>query len=129
MEARLTVARRTYIFVGPPGSASILMTVIEAALDRSFIREPDADPYIRADPVAVYVGAHDFDDGDIDAPDETPLALQTDYPLLVDVRDTDRNVGRQQDAAARIFAAIKANAELQAVLVDDMQHVVEMTDP
>jgi hypothetical protein len=129
MEARLTVARRTYIFAGPPGSAGILMSAIEASLNRSFIREPGADPYIRADPVAVYVGAHDFEDGDIDAPDETPLALQTTYPLLVDVRDTNRNVGRQQDAAARIFAAIKADARLRAVLVDDMQHVLDITDP
>ncbi|HTX82628.1 MAG TPA: hypothetical protein VME44_10640 [Streptosporangiaceae bacterium] len=128
MEARLTVARRTYIFVGPPGSAAIVMSAVEAVLNRSFIREPGTDPYIRADSVAVYVGAHDFDDGDIDGPDETPLALQTGYPLLVDVRDTDRNVARQQDAAARIFAAIKADARLKAVLVDDMQHVVGITD-
>jgi len=128
MEARLTVARRTYIFAGPPGSASILTSVIEAALNRPFIREPGTDPYIRAESVAIYVGAHDFDDGDIDGPDETPVALHTDYPLLVDVRDTGRNVSRQQDAAARIFAAIRADARLNAVLVDDMQHVLDITD-
>ncbi len=122
------MARRSYIFAGPPGSAGILMTVIEAALDRSFIRQAGTDPYIRADPVAVYVGAHDFEDGDIDAPDQTPVALQTNYPLLVDIRATDRNLDRQQDAAARIFAAIKADARLNAVLVDDMQHVLDITD-
>jgi hypothetical protein len=105
------------------------MSAIEAALNRSFIREPGTDPYIRADPVAVYVGAHDFDDGDIDGPDKSPIALQTNYPLMVDVRDTDRNVGRQQDAAARIFAAIRADVRLKAVLVDDMQHVLDMTGP
>ncbi len=122
------MARRSYIFAGPPGSAGILMTVIEAALDRSFIRQAGTDPYIRADPVAVYVGAHDFEDGDIDAPDQTPVALQTNCPLLVDIRATDRNLDRQQDAAARIFAAIKADARLNAVLVDDMQHVLDITD-
>jgi hypothetical protein len=129
MEARLTVARRTYIFAGPPGSAAIVMSAIEAALNRSFIREPGTDPYIRADPVAVYVGAHDFDDGDIDGPDQTPLALHTNYPLMVDVRDTDRDIRRQQDAAARIFAAIRADVRLRAVLVDDMQHVLDSTNP
>jgi hypothetical protein len=123
------MARRTYIFAGPSGSAGILMTVIEAVLNRSFIREPGTDPHLRADPIAIYLGAHDFDDGDIDAPDETPLALRSSYPFLVDVRDTDRNVGRQQDAAARIFAAIKEDARLRAVLVDDMQHVLDITDP
>jgi hypothetical protein len=98
-------------------------------LGAPFIREPGTDPYIRADSVAMYVGAHEFDDGDIDGPDENPVALRTSYPLLVDVRDTDRNVARQQNAAARIFAAIKADARLNAVLVDDMQHVLDVTDP
>jgi hypothetical protein len=123
------VARRTYIFAGPPGAAAIVMSAIEAALNRSFTREPGTDPYLRADPVAVYVGAHDFDDDDIDGPDETPLALRTSYPLLIDVRDTDRNVARQQDAAVRIFAAIRADSSLRAVLVDDMQRVLDITGP
>lgn len=123
------MARRTYIFAGPPGSATIVMSAVEAALNRSFTREPGTDPYIRADSVAVYVGTHDFDDGDIDGPDETPVALQTNYPLLVDVRDTDRDVGRQQEGAACIFAAIKADARIKAVLVDDMQHVLDITGP
>jgi len=47
--------------------------------------------YVRADPVAVYVSSHDFDNGDIDAPDGTPVALRTGYPHLADARDTERN--------------------------------------
>jgi hypothetical protein len=31
--------------------------------------------------------------------------------------------------AARIFPTIKADRRLSAVYVDDMQHVVEMTEP
>jgi len=123
------VARRTYVFAGPPGSASVLMTIIETATGRSFIREPGSDPYIRADPIAVYVASHDFDDGDIDAPDSTAIPLRTGYPYLADIRDIERDLHRQQQAAAAIFAAIKADGRLKAVFVDDMQHVLDMTEP
>jgi hypothetical protein len=122
------VSRVTYIFAGPPGSARVLMAVIEAAVGGPFSHEPGTDPYIRADPITVYVGAHEFDDGDMDAPDGQALALQTSFPLLVDIRDVDRDADRQQDAAARIFAAIKADGRLTGVFVDDMQHVLDTTD-
>jgi hypothetical protein len=122
------VARRTYVFAGPSGSASVLMSIIETATGRPFIREPGSDPYIRADPIGVYLARHDFDDGDIDAPDGTPIPLRTGYPYLVDIRDTERDLHRQQQAAAEIFAAIKADGRLKAVYVDDMQHVLNMTD-
>jgi hypothetical protein len=122
------MARRSYIFTGPPGSADLLTSVIEAALGLAVIREPGCDPYIRADPVAVYISRHDFDDGDIDGPGGNPIALRTGYPHLADVRDTERNNQRQQETAARIFSAINADGRLNAVYVDDMQHVVEMTE-
>jgi hypothetical protein len=122
------MARRTYVFAGPSGSASVLMSIIETATGRPFIREPGSDPYIRADPIGVYLARHDFDDGDIDAPDGTPIRLRTGYPYLVDIRDTERDLHRQQQAAAEIFAAIKADGRLKAVYVDDMQHVLNMTD-
>jgi hypothetical protein len=123
------MARRTYVFAGPPGSAGVLMSIIEAATGRPFVREPGSDPYIRADPVGVYVARHDFDDGDIDAPDGRPIALRTGYPYLADIRDTERDVHRQQQAAAAIFAAIKADGRIKAVYVDDMQHVLDTTEP
>ena len=123
------MARRTYVFAGPPGSASVLMSIIETATGRPFTREPGSDPYIRADPIGVYVARHDFDDGDIDAPDGTPIALRTGYPYLVDIRDIERDLHRQQQAAAAIFAAIKADGRLRAVYVDDMQHVLDRTEP
>jgi hypothetical protein len=123
------MARSTYVFAGPSGSASVLMSIIETATGRRFIREPGSDPYVRADPIGVYVAGHDFDDGDIDAPDGTPIALRTGYPYLADIRDTERDVHRQQQAAAAIFAAIKADGRLKAVYIDDMQHVLDMTEP
>jgi len=121
------VARRTYVFAGPPGSASVLMTIIETATGRCFISEPGSDPYIRADPIAVYVARHEFDDGDLDAPDGTPIPLRTGYPYVADIRDTERDLNSQQQAAAAIFAAIKADGRLKAIYVDDMQHVTDMT--
>ena len=123
------MARGTYVFAGPPGSADILTSIIEAALGQAVIREPGSDPYVRADPLAVYISSHDFDNGDIDAPDGSPVALQTGYPHLADIRDTERNLQRQQEVAERIFSAIKADGRLNAVYVDDMQHVVETTEP
>jgi hypothetical protein len=122
------VARRTYVFAGPSGSAKILMNIIETATGRPFIREPGSDPYLRADPIGVYLARHDFDDGDIDAPDGTPIPLRTNYPYLADIRDTERDLHRQQHAAAAIFAAIKADGRLKAVYVDDMQHVLDTTE-
>ena len=123
------MARRTYVFAGPADSADVLTSIIEAALGQTIIREPGSDPYVRAGPVAVYVSAHDFDDGDIDAPDGTSVALRTGYPHMADIRDNERNEQRQHEVAARIFSALKADGRLNAIYVDDMQHVVEMTKP
>jgi hypothetical protein len=120
------VSRRTYAFVSPDGaSAEAVMAVIENVLGRLFIREPGTDPYLRADPLAVYVGGHDFDDGDIDFPDGAPVPLRSGYPNLVEVRDTEKDQGRQEAAAGRIYAALTADGSRQAVLVDDMQHVLK----
>ena len=105
------------------------MNVIETALGRPFIHETGSDPYIRADPTAVYVGRHDFDDGDIDSPTGTPVPLQTAYPHLVDIRDTERNLQRQQDTAERLLNAIKRDGRLKAVYIDDMQHVLDTYQP
>ena len=119
------VSRRTYVFVSPGGgSAEAVTDVIENVMGRPFTREPGTDPCLRADPLAVYVGGHDFDDGDIDFPDGTPVPLRSGYPTLVDVRDTEKDQGRQEAAAARIYAALTADGSRQAVLVDDMQHVL-----
>src|SRR5580658_10024679 len=115
------MSRRTYIFAGPAGSGSALTSIIETALGRTFVREADSDPYIRADPASVYLSGHDFDDGDLNCPAGTPVPLKTAYPHLIDVRDNERNLTRQQNLAAQIFAAIEADGQTNALLVDDMQ--------
>jgi hypothetical protein len=121
------VSRRTYVFVSSDGSGSPdgAMGTIEDVLGRSFVREPGADPWLRADPVAVYVGGHDFDDGDIDFPDGAPVPLRSRYPYLVEIRDTEKDQGRQAAAAAAIYAALTADRSRTVVLIDDMQHVVQ----
>ena len=123
------MSRQTYIFTGPPGSADVVMGIIQATMGRAFTYEAGSQPYVRADPVAVYVGGHDFDDGDIDTPDGTPVALKTGYPVQVEVNDIERDRERQEDVAARIFDAIRADGRLRAVYIDDMQHVLDVYSP
>jgi len=43
------------------------------ALGQAAISEPGSDPYLRGGPVAVSISGHDFDNGDIEAPDGTPI--------------------------------------------------------
>ena len=119
------MSRRTYVFVSPGDEpAESVIAVIEDVTGRSFIREPGTGSYL-ADPLAVYVGSHDFDDGDIDFPDGTPVPLRSRYPTLVEVRDTKHDQSRQEAAAARIYAALTADRSRKVVLVDDMQHVLQ----
>ncbi|MGN6176526.1 MAG: hypothetical protein ACTHPS_26780 [Streptosporangiaceae bacterium] len=56
-----------------------------------------------------------------------PLASQ--YPCLIDVRDVTRDNRRQEEAAARIFDALKAENRWKVVYIDDMQKVLGRHDP
>lgn len=123
------MSRHTYVFVGSPGQADAVMRVIEATFGRSFITESGTDPYLRLDPVAIYVGGHEFDDGDIDFPDGSPVPLGSQYPCLVDVRDVTKNTQHQEEAATQIFDALKADNRWKVVYIDDMQKVLGSYDP
>ena len=59
----------------------------------------------------------------------SPTTAENVPAYLADIRDTERDLSRQQQAAAAIFAAIKADGRLKAVYIDDMQHVLDMTEP
>jgi hypothetical protein len=124
------VSRRTYVFASAaePEPIAAILSAIEQVMGRPFDREPGRDPALRAGPLAVYVGGHDFDDGDIDFPDGTPVPLRSGYPSLVDIRDTERDQGRQEAAAARIFTALTADGTRKAVVIDDMQHILASSE-
>ena len=123
------MSRHTYVFVGSPGEADAVMRVIEAALGGSFVTEAGSDPYLRLDPLAVYVGRHEFDDDDIDFPDGSPVPLGSQLPILIDVRDVTKDDRRQEEAAARIFDALKAEGRWKLAYIDDMQKVLRSHDP
>lgn len=123
------MSRHTYLFVGSSDDSAAVMRVIETALAGSFVTEPGSDPYLRQDPIAVYVGHHEFDDDDIDFPDGSPVPLASQYPLLIDVRDVTRDSRRQEEVAARIFDALQASNRWKLVLIDDMQKVLRSYDP
>jgi hypothetical protein len=123
------MSRHTYLFVGSPDDADAVMRVIEAALAGSFVTEPGSDPYLRQDPIAVYVGGHEFDDDDIDFPDGSPVPLASQYPCLIDVRDVTRDNRRQEEVGARIFDALQAENRWKLVYIDDMQKVLRSHDP
>jgi hypothetical protein len=123
------MSRHTYVFVGSPGEADAVMRVIEGALGGSFATEPGSDPYLRLDPLAIYVGGHEFDDDDIDFPDGSPVPLGSQYPTLIDTRDVTKDDGRQEEAATGIFDALKAENRWKVVYIDDMQKVLRSFDP
>ncbi|HEY3951834.1 MAG TPA: hypothetical protein VGM53_00530 [Streptosporangiaceae bacterium] len=77
----------------------------------------------------IYVGPHDFDDGDLRAPDGTPLPLRSQYKHWVEVRDLDRDLDRQLGTAREIYEALKAAGKWKLVLADDMQKVIDSFEP
>lgn len=123
------MSRQTHIFIGTDQPVDAVMAILESALGRTFIHENGSDPYIRLDPVAVYVGPHEFDDDDITFADGSPIPLHSQYPHWIEVRDTERDLQRQEAVARQVFEALKAAGNWRLVLIDDMQHVTDSYDP
>ena len=97
--------------------------------DRAGEHEEGSDPYIRVGTVAVYVGGHEFDDDDIASPEGSDIALRSEYPAMIEVRDTSGDQQRQQEIAGKIFAALESAGRWRAVYIDDMQKVLDTYDP
>src|SRR5258705_11861013 len=75
------------------------MHLMERTLGGTFAFEEGTDPYIRTGTVAVYVGEHDFDDGDIAWPGGSDVPLRSMYPAMIEFRDTGGDRQRQQATA------------------------------
>lgn len=123
------MSRQTHIFVGSEASLTAIMAILERALDRPFIYEAGSDPYIRVDPVAIYIGQHEFGDDDITWPHGAPIPLHSQYPHWIEVRDAEKDPQRQESTAARIVDALKAAGRWKLVYIDDMQQVVDWFEP
>jgi hypothetical protein len=123
------MSRQTFIFVSAPAQDADLMHLIEHALGGQFIRAEGSDPYIRVGSIAVYTGGHEFDDDDIAWPQGPEIPLQSEYPAMVEIRDTSGDLQRQQDVATKIFAALRSAARYRAVYIDDMQKVLDSYNP
>lgn len=128
-EKTANLSRHTYIFVAAPEPATDLMSVLEHGLSRRFIHEDGEDPYIRLDRDAIHLGRHDFGDHEISWPDGSDVPLHSEYRVLIDVRDTERNQVRQEAIGWRIFDALVADGRWKAVIIDDMRRIVGCYDP
>ena len=119
------MSRQTFIFVSAPSQDADLMHLIEQALGRQFIRTEGSGPYVRVGTVAVYVGGHEFDDDDIAWPHGSDIPLHSEYPAMIEVRDTGGDLQRQREIAGEIFAALRSAGRHRAVYIDDMQKVLD----
>jgi hypothetical protein len=123
------MSRQTFIFVSARAQDENLMHLVEQATGGRFIYEEGSDPYIRVGTVAVYVGGHEFDDDDIAWAEGSDIALRSEYPAMIEIRDTSGDQQRQQEIASKIFTALESAGRWRAVYIDDMQKVLDGYNP
>lgn len=123
------MSRQTFIFVSARAQDEDLMHLVEQAIGGRFIHEEGSDPYIRVGTVAVYVGGHEFDDDDIAWAEGSDIALRSEYPAMIEIRDTSGDQQRQQEIASKIFTALESAGRWRAVYIDDMQKVLDGYNP
>jgi hypothetical protein len=117
------MSRQTFIFVSAAVWDADLMGLIERALNGHFRHEEGSDPYVRVGTVAVYVGRHEFGDDDITWPEGPEIPLRSEFPVLIEIRDTSGDHRRQQETADTIFDVLQAEGRWPIVYIDDMQKV------
>lgn len=123
------MSRQTFIFVSAQAHDVDLMHLVEQALGGKFTHEEGSDPYIRVGSVAVYAGGHEFDDDDITWPEGSDIPLRSEYPAMIEIRDTSGDHQRQQEIAGKIFTALASAGRWRVVYIDDMQKVLDSYDP
>ena len=89
------MSRQTFIFIGSPAQDPDLIHLVEHALGASFRHDEGSDPYVRVGSTAVYLGGHEFDDDDIAWPGGSDIPLRSDYPALLEIRDTGGDQQRE----------------------------------
>jgi hypothetical protein len=119
------MSRQTFIFVGAPARDHDLLRMIEHTLGASFRHEEGSDPYVRVGSTAVYLGTHEFDDDDIAWPGGSDIPLHSDYPAMLEIRDTSGDQQRQQVIGGQLFRALASAGRWPAVYIDDMQKVLD----
>src|SRR5579859_1262683 len=123
------MSRQTFIFVGTTAQNADLVRLVEHALGRRSTHQEGSDPYIRTESVAIYIGGHEFDDDDITWPEGSAIPLHSNFPAMIEVRDTTGNQLRQREIADKIFAALRSAGHWPTVYIDDMQKVLDHYDP
>jgi hypothetical protein len=123
------MSRQTFIFVGASARDAGLTPLVEQALGGHFLHEEGSDPYLRVGTVAVYVGGHGFDDDDITWPEGPEIPLHSEFPVMIEVRDTSGDHRRQQEVADKVFDVLRAAGRWPIVYIDDMQKVLDHYEP
>jgi hypothetical protein len=123
------MSRQTFIFVSAHVHDEDLIHLVEQALGGRFVHEEGSDPYVRVGTVAVYVGGHEFDDDDITWTEGSEIALRSEYPAMIEIRETSGDHQRQREIARKIFTALESAGRWRAVYIDDMQKVLDTYDP
>lgn len=123
------MSRQTLIFVGTTVQDEDLMRLVEQALGRHFVHEEGSDPYLRVGTAAVYLGGHEFDDDDITWPEGSDVPLHTEFPVMIETRDTSGDHRRQQEVADKVFGALRTRGRWPVVYIDDMQKVLDRYSP
>ena len=68
-------------------------------------------------------------DDDIAWAEGSDIALRSEYPAMIEIRDTSGDQQRQQEIASRIFTALESAGRWRAVYIDDMQKVLDGYSP
>lgn len=123
------MSRTTDIFVAARATTDVI-TILERAADRRFIREDGTRPYLMLDQGTVYVACrHQFADDIIALPDGTAVRLRSEYPVWIEVRDREHDQARQEAIGQLMLDALAADGRWKAVFIDDMRHVIDSYDP
>ena len=80
-----------------------------------------ATPDVRTGTTAIYLDGHEFDDDDIARPDDPDIPLRSNYPAMVEIRDTGGDQKRQLAIAGTAFHALVSAGSWPVLYIDDMQ--------